>query len=210
MIPPFDVRALHLSYDGFPCTHLINRQVQTAVNSDGSANVTVDTQVLNIHVQCVPATITPIKQGDNDTWTFGASLSQSCSETFSGQISGGFSGWLGVMAAADLSCVPLINSTAPSAAGLPAPQRPIAIGFSANGTAASAAFCYGYQKVFNATASYNLGTGRVNTQLTNVKYIANHPLEQYVMNGCVQISFAFRLWAHMEKIITVWSMKTVS
>lgn len=186
MIPPFDVRALLISYDGFVCAHLDDRQIQTDVTSDGSANVTVDTQVLNIKIQCIPATtITPITQGDNGTWSFTAALSPDCSETFNGEVSGGFSAWIGVMGAANPACVPLINSTAPPAADLPATQRPLAVGFSANRTAASTVFCYGYQKVYNATASYNLGTGRVNTELKNLKYIANHLLEQYVLNGCV-------------------------
>lgn len=151
--------------------------------SDGSATVEMDLQVLNIHVACLPATnVTPVTQGADNSYQFSASLSPSCIETFGGH-SFGYPYWSGSMGTAYPACIPLINSTAPPFVNLTTPIAPISMGFSVNQTTASAVFCYGYQRVFNATATFDLRLRRVATKLSNLNYVAGHPLEQYVRNG---------------------------
>jgi hypothetical protein len=141
--------------------------------------------VLNIHVGCVPATdISPI-EGDRSSWTYTASLSPSCSFSSHTTTVGTYTAWTGIAAAVSAECVPLINSTAPSTTGIDSTQYPIALGFTVNASAASAVFCYAYQRVFNATATLDLQSGRVIPQLENATLLPGHSLEQYMPNGRV-------------------------
>lgn len=160
--------------------------------ADGTAYLNVDTQVLNVQAECFPANISNISLGPTGNFSFSASLSSSCRETYSGTLEAGSSAWLGTFAFADLSCVHDINSNAPSINNYTGGYSvaPVAFGFMANGTAASTAFCYGYQRVFNATVKFDLRLGAAVWPLENVTYISDHPLEQFVINGCVPTTFS--------------------
>lgn len=150
----------------------------------------METQVLNIRVQCVPPTnFSTFNVGPDYTWNFTASLSPNCSNTFSGQEQN-YPGWIGSMGTADPACAPLIDSIAPSTTNLTAPMYPVAIGFSANRTVGSAVFCGGYQMVYNTTATFDIRAGRI-SELSNLRYIPGHSLERFVLNGLVpDVKFA--------------------
>lgn len=58
------------------------------------------------------------------------------------------------------------------------------VGFTANASVPSAAFCFAYQKVYNATVALDVRSRSIDKP-ANLKYIPDHPLESYVVSGCV-------------------------
>lgn len=200
MVPPFVVRIFSEEQRHSMTRFYLNFQVpevpeNVSTISDGTAYINVNTQLLNIQVECIPSKISNITLGPTGNFSFSTSLSSTCRQTFSGTVRPNYSAWLGVFSQADPSCVRVINSSAPSIdqVTLRNGLAPVAIGFMANGTVASAAYCYGYQRVFNSTVQFDFRLGRMVPPLENAVYIPGHALEQYVLNGCARIVFSLRL-----------------
>lgn len=155
--------------------------------SDGDAFLNVNTLALNIYVKCVPGEITNVKQSPDGSFSYNVSLSgnEACdgSSSFSG---GSNNDWAGIMYEVDAACVPSIDSTASSTDNIQALTRPVVINFASNPNATSAAYCYGYQQVYNVTATADLQWNILDA-VTDTQYIPNHPLEGYVLNGSVSL-----------------------
>ncbi|KAF8320307.1 hypothetical protein DL93DRAFT_2073853, partial [Clavulina sp. PMI_390] len=116
-------------------------------------------------------------------------LSSSCTTTFNGTVSTNFTSWQGLMAAADPSCINGINPNVSTPTNLPVENYPFIIGFSANRTAASAAFCYATQDVWNGLVAFDYGAKSI-ANITNLHQIQNHSIQGYAING-VEFSDSF-------------------
>ncbi|KAF8318775.1 hypothetical protein DL93DRAFT_2153686 [Clavulina sp. PMI_390] len=153
------------------------------ISSNGTSFVFLETQAINMHVQCLPANISSLTAGsDGESWSFVASLSSTCSETYNGTITSDFTSWLGVMADANPSCINTINPNVTVPSNLPVTQNPISMGFIANRTSASAAFCYATQTVYTGLAGFDLVAGQL-VNITNLKPDQNNSLNGFAYNG---------------------------
>lgn len=205
MIPAFTVRVFS-EEKWHPMTrlHLYFQVPQVPGNvsliSDGAAYINVETQVLNVQAECHPAKISNVSLEPTGNLSFYASLSSTCSQRYTAIIFTNFTAWRGAFDFASFSCVHDISSTAPSTDNYTLssfePVAPVVFGFVANETAVSAAFCYGYQRAYNATVKFDLRLGTAVWPLVNLTYIPGHDLEQFTLNGYVPIDFPYNYKQH--------------
>lgn len=149
--------------------------------------MTTETELLNIHVECAPAKNVTITSTSNTTsggnFTVYGVLSPTCNTTFTGPLINP-TAWFGQAGVAVPSCITAINSSAPTVpTNLPQDKWPVAFAFASNGTNASVAFCFGYQKVFNATVFFDFGANRVYTPSSNFVYVPDQDIEGYPITG---------------------------
>ncbi|KAF8318774.1 hypothetical protein DL93DRAFT_2153685 [Clavulina sp. PMI_390] len=157
----------------------------TAINaptSSGTSSLFYETEAIHVQVQCASATVSGLTAGAAGAYAFNATLSPNCWENFTGTLPTDFTSWFGFMGDASPSCINAINPNISVPTNLTAQQDPVAISFIANRTAASSAFCFATQAVFSALAEYDIGGNRLG-QLTNLKLVANHPINGFTANG---------------------------
>ncbi|KAF8319046.1 hypothetical protein DL93DRAFT_2164744 [Clavulina sp. PMI_390] len=151
--------------------------------SNGSSLVYFNTQAINMQVQCVPAKISDLTASStNDSWAFDASLSDDCLDHFRGTADSLATYWIGVLAWADPPCINVINPAVSVPANLSINQQPMAIGFIANRTVASGAFCYATQTVYDSMAIFDLVGGQL-ANVTNLQEVQDHPVNGFAYNG---------------------------